>query len=281
MKRVGDKKQKRSNMGFLFLFLIGFALLSYPLSGQIISFYQSHQKIKTYEKAVSQLEPEIIQKKMALAQAYNASLVTAASSAVTYQDPFSEEMKNQGKAEYARMLEVKEQLGYMTIPKISQELPIYAGVSEDVLQKGIGHLEGSSLPVGGEFTHTVLTGHRGLPKARLFTDLDKLEKGDKIYLHILNQVLAYQIDDIVVVEPTDVSKIKIVEQKDYVTLITCTPYMINSHRLLVRGYRIPYSEKEEKVAVEKGRQVLWIIVISSVVLVLGLTFILFKKKRRK
>ena len=146
---------------------------------------------------------------------------------------------------YVDLVDVGESLGYITIPKIDVNLPIYEGTSDDVLQRGVGHLEGSSYPLGGESTHSVLTGHRGLPEAVLFTDLDKLEEGDCFYLHILDETLAYQVDQIKVVEPEHTEDLEITAGQDYCTLVTCTPYAINTHRMLVRGTRIPYNGEEE------------------------------------
>ncbi len=138
-----------------------------------------------------------------------------------------------------------ESLGYITIPKIDVNLPIYEGTSDDVLVKGVGHLEGSSYPLGGAGTHSVLTGHRGLAEAVLFTDLDKLGEGDRFYLHIMDEVLAYQVDQVKVVEPENTEDLEIIPGGDYCTLITCTPYAINTHRLLVRGERTEYIPPEE------------------------------------
>ena len=131
-----------------------------------------------------------------------------------------------------------DMIGYLKIDRIGVELPIYHGTSDDVLNRGVGHLEGSSLPVGGENTHSVMSAHRGLPSSKLFTDLDRVEKGDTFQIVILDQVLTYQVDFIKVIEPTDVSNLQIIEGGDYCTLFTCTPYGINTHRLLVRGVRI-------------------------------------------
>ena len=139
------------------------------------------------------------------------------------------------------MLEVAEKIGFVEIPKIDVNLPIYAGTSMEVLDKGCGHLEGTSLPVGGPSTHAVLTAHRGLPKAKMFRELDKLKEGDVFYVHNIQTVLAYKVDRIMTVEPSNFDPILVEEGKDYTTLLTCTPYMINSHRLLVRGHRIPYT----------------------------------------
>ena len=146
---------------------------------------------------------------------------------------------------YVDLIDVGESLGYITIPKIDVNLPIYEGTSDDVLLKGVGHLEGSSYPLGGESTHSVLTGHRGLAEAVLFTDLDKLQEGDKFYLHIMDEVLAYQVDQVKVVLPEETDDLTIVQGQDYCTLVTCTPYAINTHRMLVRGIRVPYNGEEE------------------------------------
>ena len=146
---------------------------------------------------------------------------------------------------YVDMLGLGESLGYITIPKIHVELPIYEGTSEEVLLKGVGHMTQSSYPIGGESTHSVLTGHRGLPSALLFTDLDELEIGDEFYLHILDEIIAYKVDQVKVVEPNDGGDLAIIEGEDYCTLVTCTPYSINTHRLLVRGLRTEYVEEVE------------------------------------
>ena len=146
-------------------------------------------------------------------------------------------MQGEDGISYLDLVDVGESIGFIEIPKIDVYLPIYSGTNEDVLQKGVGHLAESSYPIGGTSTHSVLTGHRGLPSAVLFTDLDKLEEGDVFYLHVLDEVLAYKVDQIKVVLPEETQDIGIVEGKDYCTLVTCTPYAINTHRLLVRGER--------------------------------------------
>ena len=138
-------------------------------------------------------------------------------------------------------------MGSVIIPEIDEELPIYHTTSEAVLQKGVGHFPSSSLPVGGDSTHAVLTGHRGLPSKKLFTDLDKIVEGDVFYIRILEETLAYQVDQILTVLPQETQALQIEEGKDYVTLVTCTPYAVNTHRLLIRGHRIPY-EDAEKIA---------------------------------
>lgn len=163
------------------------------------------------------------------------------------------ENNEQGES-YADLLNIGESLGYITIPKIDVNLPIYNGTSQDVLSKGVGHMEQSSYPLGGESTHCVLTGHRGLPSAVLFTDLDKLEIGDEFYLHVLDEILAYKVDQIKVVEPNEFGDLEIIDGKDYCTLVTCTPYAINSHRLLVRGERTEYKGEQDKQTKNQSRQ---------------------------
>ena len=185
-------------------------------------------------------------------------------------------------------------MGYITIPEIRCKLPIYHGVEDSVLQVGIGHIEGSSLPVGGRGTHCVLSGHRGLPSAKLFTDLDKLEKGDIFLLHIYDKVLTYEIDQISIVEPEDYGLLEIEDGKDLCTLLTCTPYGINSHRLQVRGTRVPYVETEKEQQVSRQEESTWnqeylhaIIVgvewtavgIGAVLVLTGLYRLLFKSKK--
>ena len=146
---------------------------------------------------------------------------------------------------YVDLMDVGESLGYIKIPKIDVNLPIYEGTSDEVLLKGVGHLEGSSYPLGGDSTHSVLTGHRGLAEAVLFTDLDKMQEGDKFYLHVMDEVLAYQVDQVKVVEPEHTEDLEIIPGGDYCTLVTCTPYAINTHRMLVRGVRVPYNGEDE------------------------------------
>lgn len=248
-----------------------------------MTFFQAQEQIETYEKEVSKLEPEEISKRLELAQAYNASLISLSNEGAL-QDPFTKEEKEAGRAEYARMLEIHEQIGYIEIPRIHQELPIYAGTAEVVLQKGIGHLEGTSLPVGGENRHTVLTGHRGLPNARLFTDLDKVKVDDIVLLQVLDKTFAYQVDQILTVEPTDISHISIIPEGDYLTLITCTPYMVNTHRLLVRGVRVPFEEKEiqEKISEQQESRLHPLIYLSLVLIpVIFILFWIFGSRRKK
>lgn len=169
-------------------------------------------------------------------------------------------------------------MGYIEISKINIKLPIYQGTSEEVLSRGVGHLDYSSLPVGGENTHTILTGHRGLPSAKLFTDLDKLSEGDRFYIHSLDKVLAYKVDQIKVVLPHETDDLKIVGNKDYITLITCTPYGVNTNRLLVRGERVEFNEKEkQKMRKEIFMFNKWTVVV-LILLLCVLLVAIYKKK---
>ena len=145
---------------------------------------------------------------------------------------------------YLDCLNIGGVMGYIAIPKIRVRLPIYHGTSEEVLQKGVGHIESTALPIGGDFTHAILTGHRGLPSAKLFTDLDQLKVGDRFYIYVLDEVLAYEVDEIHTVLPDELQNLQTVKGRDLLTLITCTPYAVNTHRLLVRGFRVPYVPEE-------------------------------------
>ncbi len=225
---------KRSKWPFVIIFIVGLAILSYPVVTHLYYENEAAKVTTGFDDARSQLSPEEIERRLGLAHAYNDALEAGRLS-----DPYGEE-EQAGVAEYARMLELNELMGRVTIPKLALNLPVYAGTSEVVLQKGVGHMEGTSLPVGGNNTHTVLTAHRGLPTARLFTELDQLVVGDKFYIDNVGGTLAYQVDQVKVIEPNDFSDLLVAPGHDYATLLTCTPYMINSHRLIVRGHRIDY-----------------------------------------
>lgn len=225
---------KKKIWPLVILFIAGFVIMMYPMVSNYYYRIEANNQILEFTENAKSLDQNEILRRIELAEAYNSTLDPS-----KLADPYTEKEK-EGIAEYARMLEVKEKLGFVEIPKIDTNLPIYAGTSFDVLNKGVGHLEGTSLPIGGKSTHTVLTAHRGLPSARLFRDLDKLQKGDIFYIHNIQTVLAYEVDQILTVEPSNFDPVLVVDDKDYATLLTCTPYMINSHRLLVRGHRVPY-----------------------------------------
>ncbi len=212
--------------------LVGVALVAYPtVSDWWNSFHQS-RAIDTYTEAVDNLDAETYEKIWTDAQKYNEALALRTPSFT---------LTDEEKVEYAQQLDVAGNgvMSYLEIPNINVRLPIYHGVEDTVLQVAIGHIEGSSLPVGGPSTHCVVSGHRGLPSAVILSDLDKMVEGDLFRLHTLNEVLTYQVDQIRIVEPAEVETLKIEPGEDLCTLVTCTPYGVNSHRLLVRGHRVP------------------------------------------
>ena len=240
-----SKKKKKSNKLFIFIFILGLAILSYPMISNWYYRIEANNQVADFKEARELLSDEEIQRRLRLAQIYNDNLGN-----VTPKDPYSEEEKHKALENYAQMLELRTKIGTIEIPSIDVDLPIYAGTNEEILQKGCGHLEGTSLPIGGESSHTVITAHSGLPSARLFTDLQKVEMGDKFYINYIGGVLAYQVDHIDVIEPSDFQQLLVVPEKDYATLLTCTPIMINTHRLIVRGHRVPYvPEVDEKVEI--------------------------------
>lgn len=211
-------------------FLVGICVLLYPAVSDFWNSKTQSRAIVDYESVLENLDPADYTAIFEEAHAYNKAL---------YKTPFPLINHDQVPG-YFDTLAVTENdmIGYLKIDRIGVELPIYHSTSSEVLNKGVGHLEGSSLPVGGENTHCVLSAHRGLPSSKLFTDLDRVEKGDTFQITVLDQVLTYQVDFIKVIEPTDTTDLQIIEGGDYCTLFTCTPYGINTHRLLVRGIRI-------------------------------------------
>ena len=212
------------------IFLIGVGLIAYPSFADWWNSFHQSRAISSYLENVAQLDPEQYDQIIGEAEAYNQEL---ADRGINWNMVASE------LARYNSLLSVDDSgiMGYIDIPKIDIMLPVYHGIDESILQVAIGHLQGTSLPVGGQGTHCVISGHRGLPSARLFTDLDKLVEGDTFTLTILDRTLTYEVDQIRTVLPMDLSDLTIEDGKDYCTLVTCTPYGINTHRLLVRGHR--------------------------------------------
>ena len=259
------KRLNKKNVSFIILFLIGFLIAAYPLVSQWYYRIEAGEEVENFTKGVNSLSDEEVKRRIDLAHAYNRTL-----DPLKLSDPYTEKEK-EGVAEYARMLEVAEMIGHVEIPKIGEDLPIYAGTSMQVLDKGAGHLEGTSLPVGGKNTHAVITAHRGLPKATLFRHLDRLEKGDTFFIHNIETTLAYEVDQIKVIEPSNFDDVLVEEGKDYVTLLTCTPYMINSHRLIVRGHRVPYTgpvDEGEFTGRLKLNNYLKLLIISIIILLI-------------
>lgn len=268
----------------LILMAAGVCVLLYPHVCNLISRMTTSVKIENYNQTVSNIDDNNRRNMLESAKRYNAKLT-----GVIEKDAFSFTDMTSGSqnSEYMNVLNINGIMGYVEIPSINVYLPIYHTTSQDVLQKGAGHLEGSALPVGGLGTHTVITAHRGLPQAKLFTDLDQLQIGDYFCFHVLGETLAYQVDQINVVEPTETEPLNAVPGKDYATLMTCTPYGINSHRLLVRGIRVPSMPSSEKKAdatdIRNELQMvpLWILISASVILVLLIRLIIFKFGKRR
>lgn len=241
-------KRKVSSALFGLMFLVGLGVLVYPTVANQWNTYRQSRLISNYETAMEELEPEDFTEEWEKARAFNAMMTENN----LYGDVFGSDHTELEETEYWKILNVAGDgvMGYLSIPKINIKYAIYHGVEEDVLQTGVGHLNGTKLPIGGESTHTVLAAHRGLPSARLFTDIDQLAAGDKFYIHVLDEILAYEVDQILPMVDKDDNEtldkaMQIEEGEDQVTLFTCTPYGVNSHRLLVRGHRVEYTGEEE------------------------------------
>ena len=249
-KAARKKKKRASTFLLIAIFLMGLLVLMYPIISRLYYNVESSYEIDDFDNEAAKLDDAEVKRRINLARAFNDSLVNHID-----KDPYTDEQKAEGRKEYARMLEINERMGHVEIPKINVDIPMYAGTDEEVLQKGVGHLEGTSLPVGGIDTHTVLTAHCGLPTAKLFTDLEKLKEGDVFYVHNLAETLAYKVVQIKVVNPDEFDDLLVVKGHDYATLLTCTPYMINTHRLLVRGERIPYDAVADIVTARENRDI--------------------------
>lgn len=272
----------KKNMQTVILILViitGLSLLLYPTVSNYISSINHRRLISEYTSSVDSIDAAQCEKLLKDAREYNERLAKKAVSLLYLSD---EERK-----EYDSLLNITGTgiMGYVEVPRADIVLPIYHGVDEGTLQMGIGHIEGSSLPVGGESTHTIISGHRGLPSSKLFSNIDKLMEGDIFTLNVLGEVFAYKVDQIETIDPYDLSKLRIIEGKDYCTLVTCTPYGINTHRLLVRGYRIETPENirdyvnAEQTAAETVSP--WIIIgIAEIPVILISAIVIYRKKRK-
>ena len=285
--------KKILNVVFALMFVAGFLLLTYPTISDQWNTYRQSRLISSYEDTVSAMEPEDFSEEWEKARAFNDTLTENN----IYGDVFAGEDEDLEDTEYWSVLNAAGDgvMGYISIPKINVKLSIYHGTSDDILQTGVGHLDGTKLPIGGESTHCVLAAHRGLPSARLFTDIDQLEKGDRFYIHVLDEVIAYEVDQIYdMVDKDDMetleSAMSIVDGEDHVTLFTCTPYGVNTHRLLVRGVRVPYEGEEDVAATPTETMVRAVQDYYMLYLVLGLSVTLLvililrcliRPKRRK
>ncbi len=275
-------KRKLINLLFALIFLIGFGIFAYPAVSDQWNAYRQSKLISTYEEVMSELEPEDYSREWGTARAFNDAIA---------QNDFTGDAFGSGDTdiedtEYWKVLNAAENgvMGYLSIPKIDVRLSVYHGTADDILQTGIGHVSGTKLPIGGGGTHSVLAAHRGLPSAKLFTDLDQMEPGDRFYIHILDEVFAYEVDQILpMIDKDDLDTLtgamQVVPGEDYVTLLTCTPYGVNSHRLLVRGSRTAYNgeeEAEEKTPVGnmvesvQSYYMLYLVLILAMILLMGI-----------
>lgn len=242
-------RKKIFNILFGLMFLIGFLVLAYPTISDQWNTFRQQRLISHYSTVLEEMEPEDLSGEWEAAIAYNN---TFAQNDI-YGDVFGTDDMELEDTEYWKVLNIAGDgvMGYLTIPKIHVELSIYHGTSDEVLETGVGHMNGTKLPIGGEGTHSVLSAHRGLPSAKLFTDIDQLGPGDRFYIHVLDEDLAYEVDQILPMVDKDDrdtlnEALQVVEGEDLVTLFTCTPYGVNTHRLLVRGHRVPYDGELEK-----------------------------------
>lgn len=261
----------------------GYIILNYPVFGTLYNQVRGEKVLKSYDEAVQTIDEGKRQKYLKEAQDYNKMLIE---DNPQLSDAFSQEEKKADSA-YNHVLNMEESgvMGALEIPKISVYLPIYHGTSQEVLERGVGHLEGTSIPIGGKDTHAVLTGHRGLPSAELFSNLDQLERNDKFYIHILGEILAYKVFNVETVRPEETGHLAIAKGQDRVTLVTCTPYGINTHRLLIHAKRIPYTDQNTNS--EKSTLWKWLLkqrvflVSTAVGLLLFSSFIRSRKKKKK
>ncbi|MCH5278700.1 MAG: class C sortase [Christensenellaceae bacterium] len=275
-------KKKVSSVIVTLIILVGLAFLLYPTISDLLKTIAYNSAIDNFRTVVATIDNETYDDIMADAIAYNQKLLSRGNIRANLTD---EELE-----EYESKLKIDESgiMGYVVIPKINVSLPIYHGTSDTVLQSGVGHLEGSSLPIGGKGSHAVLSGHRGLPSAKLFTNIDRLQVGDTFTVRVLREVLTYEVDDISTVLPSEVNALQIVENEDYCTLLTCTPYGVNSHRLLVRGHRIPTPPEEDAETFDnivsdgiRTEYLLLIVGVAAVAILFGVITVTVRRHRKR
>lgn len=271
-------KTNLSNIILIAVFLIGLSLLLYPTFSDYWNSFHQSRAIASYAEAVAEVDDDTYERILAEAKQYNEDLSSR---------PQSWTLTEEELEVYNEVLNVTGSgiMGYIEIPSIDVSLPIYHGVDEAVLQIAVGHIEGSSLPVGGLSTHCVISGHRGLPSAKLFTNLDQLVEGDVFVIRVLDETLTYEVDQIRIVEPTDLSALEREEGKDLCTLVTCTPYGVNSHRLLVRGHRIENLEESNSIRVTADATLIDPVIVAPIVavpilLILLIWLLVHYRKRR-
>ena len=271
-------KKHLTTILLVIILLLGLSLLLYPTVSDYWNSLHQSRAIMDYDEALSQMKPEDFTALFEVAEDYNRRIAK-----IAFPLMYHDQVEG-----YEEALDISGTgiMGYLTVPKIDQQLPIYHGTSEGVLQVAVGHMEGTSLPTGGEGTHCVLSAHRGLPSARLFTDLPKLELGDTFSITVLDRLLTYEVDQILIVEPAEVNELYVVDGMDYCTLVTCTPYGVNSHRILVRGHRIENPEEVRIVhvaadAVQIAPVLVAPIVAAPMLLILLIILIIPKRKRKE
>ena len=281
-------KKKVINVSIIIFFIIGLSLLLYPTVANQWNTYRQSKLMSNYEEQIEEMQSsgEVdMEAEWEKAEAYNEALLPT-----ILPDSFAiAEAKQEEDKTYTSSLNLMGDgmMGKVVIPKIDVNLPVFHYTTKEVLENGVGHLEGSSLPIGGESSHSVLSAHRGLPSASLFTDLDQLEVGDHFLMYVLDDILCYEVDQVKVVEPKETQDLSVEEGKDLMTLFTCTPYGVNTHRLLVRGHRVPYEEtilEDEKVPTANRslhtNYLLWVVVGLAVTGFLIWLMYWFDKKRR-
>ena len=268
-------KKKLSTILLICVFVAGLSLLLYPTVSEYWNSFHASRAVAAYDEAVRQMDPDRYKDLWDAAREYNRDLARQGGS--TSLTPEQE-------ARYRSLLDVDDTgiMGYIEIPTIQVSLPIYHGAEESVLQVAVGHLDWSSLPTGGEGTHCVLSGHRGLPSAKLFTNLDRLTEGDTFVIRVLDEVMTYEVDQILIVEPGDVSALQIQPGQDLCTLVTCTPYGINTHRLLVRGHRVENQSEAIRVTSDAIRiEPLIVAPVAALPILLLLVLVLTVPGRKK
>lgn len=282
-KKKRKLNRKTQNLLIILIFLIGLIVLLYPTFSDVYNRLRNQNLIAKYDDVVKNISETDYSQMISEAKAYNDQHTVN-----VFVDAFNGEEYILSHP-YDTLLNPLGDLtmGYIEIPKIDVRLAIGHGTGIETLEKGVGHIEGTSLPIGGKGTHSVLSAHRGLPSAKLFTDLDMIEEKDKFFLYILNETLAYEVDQIKVVEPTEADDLMIDENEDYVTLLTCTPYGVNSHRLLVRGHRIPFVEDD--IAIEashhqisdRDKPIYALILGLILLLIILIIFMIIKRRKEK
>ena len=280
MKKNEKQKPKRkgpsSTLILILVFVIGLSVMLYPSISNYLNSLRGVQAVYSYDSALQNADEADLQRMLIEAQEYNAELAKSESMALRNGEPKDEK--------YAELLDIdgSGMMGVVYIKKLQVTLPIYHGTAEETLARYAGHIEGSSLPVGGESTHSVISAHRGLPAAKLFTDLDKLELGDNFTVTTLGQSMSYMVDDIQIISPSEADKVKIIPGEDHVTLLTCTPYGVNTHRLLVRGIR---TDAPDALIVLADAMKLDPVIVSPLVaapmLLILLLILLFGPKKKK